>query len=136
LIVSSDFEFLVAHWLNSDKEYIKLFEGKDEIVLSRQETRVILRVQLTPDQPTQTDLQSWLRIGAASLNHFQGVLSQAPTNGVLWLIQNDKVALGESHLLRSVESLLNQRDTWRDTAGRLKRSAPPFTPTSLRSLLY
>ncbi|QLG91343.1 type III secretion protein [Pseudomonas yamanorum] len=125
---------LICHWLSSDKQQITLCEGDDEITLKRQGDAVVLGAQLTSTRSDNTTLQNWLHLSAASLNHFQGALAQAPASGALWLIHCLRGEYSERHLLKCLEALLNQRDTWRAMAARLAKPTQKFTPTSLRSL--
>lgn len=125
---------LLCNWLNSRTEELILFEDDDEIILSRGSDTLLLRVQLTSSRPDKSHLHTWMRLGNASLSHFQGALAQAPATGVLWLVQCLPHSAGEKHLLDSLEALLNQRDTWRAMITRLTKPTPRFQPTSLRSL--
>jgi len=127
---------VLAKWLSSRTETLTLYEDNYTISLQRYSNAVLLRVQLTHYQPDKSQLQTWMRLGGASLNHFQGVLSQVPMIGELWLIRFLNDVRDEDHLHGSLESLLNQRDTWSAMAARLARPAQKFTPTSLRSLPY
>lgn len=127
---------LVSDWLSSGKEKIALFEGDDEVTLQRQGDTVLLGAQLTSSLPDNSALQGWLRLGAASLNHFQGALAQKADTGALWLIQSLRTDRGEAYVLDCLEAILNQRDTWRAIVVRLARPAPNLKPTSLRSRSY
>jgi hypothetical protein len=127
---------LVNEWLSSAKEQITLVEGDDEVSLTRQGGAVLLSAQLTSARPDSTTLQNWLRLGAASLTHFQGTVAQQADTGALWLIQISKAGDGQAHLLGCLEALLNQRDTWRAIDARLARPPQQVKPTSLRSLSY
>lgn len=127
---------LVRDWLNSREEQLSVFEGDDEIILKRQAKTLLLGAQLTSAVADSAALYSWMRLGAASLNHFQGALAQKPDTGALWLIQNLRGAGDEADLCDSLQALLNQRDTWRATAARLVRPALNLKPTSLRSRPY
>jgi hypothetical protein len=77
-----------------------------------------------------------MRLGAASLNHFQGALAQKADTGALWLVQSLRGGQGETRVLKCLEQLLNQRDTWRAAIKRLVRPSQNFKPTSLRSLPF
>jgi hypothetical protein len=125
---------LLSQWLNSPSEALSLIEDDDEVILSHGSNTLLLRVQLTRDRPDKSHLKTWMRLGNASLRHFQGALAQAPATGALWLTQCLPEDQGEKHLLDSLEALLNQRDTWRAMMRRLTKPAPRFQPTSLRSL--
>ncbi|RDS91054.1 type III secretion protein [Pseudomonas fluorescens] len=127
---------LVFTWLDSHAESLELFEGEDEITLRRQGDFILLGAQLTASRSDNTTLQNWLRLGAASLAFFQGVLSQKADSGALWLIQTLRSGQGKQHVLDCLESLLNQRDTWRATFARAARPAQNLKSTSLRSLSY
>lgn len=127
---------IVRDWLGSHEEQITLFEVDDEIILKRQDNLVLLSVQLTSTPSDTTTLQSWLRLGVASLNLFQGALAQKADSGTLWLIQTLRSGQGEAHVLGCLEDLLNQRDTWRATSARLTHATRNLRPTSLRSLSY
>lgn len=127
---------LINDWLNSHTEQITLFEGDDEITLEHQGNTLLLMVQLTSTQPDNTTLHRWLRLGAASLNHFHGALAQKSETGALWLIQSLRDVQGNACVIGCLEALLNQRDTWRSLFARLARPAQSLTPTSLRSLSY
>jgi len=125
---------LITQWLNSSQEQLIVFEGDDEINLRRHAQILLLSVQLTRSRPDKSLLASWMRPGGASLDHFHGALSQAPGCGTLWLVQCLHAGHSEKQLLDGIESLLNQRDTWRAVVARFARSTQKFTPTSLRLL--
>lgn len=127
---------LVNDWLNSREEQLILLEDDDEIMLKRQAQTLLLGVQLTPTLSDNAALYGWMRLGAASLNHFQGALAQKPDTGALWLVQSLQGAYDAAGLLGCLQALLNQRDTWRSTAARLVRPALPPKPASLRSQFY
>ena len=127
---------LVSEWLSSRKEQLSVFEGDDEIILRRQAGALLLGAQLTSTLSDNATLYRWMRLGGASLNHFQGALAQKPDTGALWLIQSLRAACDEVTLLGCLQTLLNQRDTWRSTAARLVRPALNLKPTSLRSQSY
>lgn len=127
---------LVSDWLDSREEQLTLFEGDDEIILKRQAGTLLLGAQLTSTVTDNAALYSWMRLGAASLNHFQGALAQKPDTGALWLIQNLQGAWDEAGLCGCLQTLLNQRDTWRSTAARLVRPALDRKPIPLRSQPY
>ncbi|PLR61485.1 type III secretion protein [Pseudomonas sp. QC2] len=114
----------------------RLFENNDEIVLRHCSDTLVLSVQLTQHPPDKSMLMTWMRLGAISLAHFQGALAQAPASGELWLTHCVHNPQDEQHLQRCMESLLNQRDTWRATVARLNKPAHQLKPTSLRSLLH
>ena len=125
---------VLVHWLSSQKEQINLFEDDDEIILRRQAGAMLLSVQLTQHRPDNALLGNWIRPGHASLSHFQGALAQAPASGALWLLQRVPGDPGSERLLADLESLLNQRDTWRAIVARLATPTRKPIPTSLRSL--
>lgn len=127
---------LLAECLRRGTGELRLFENNDEIVLRHGSNSLLLSVQLTPLRPDKSLLMTWLRLGEVSLDHFQGALAQAPASGALWLLHCLHDRHDEQLLQRCLESLLNQRDTWRATVARLHRAAPQRNPTSLRSLLY
>ena len=127
---------LVRDWLSGCKEQLSLFEGDDQIMLKRQGDALLLSAQLTSIRADTTTWQHWMRLGAASLNHFHGALAQKADSGALWLIQKLPVGQGEAYVLGCLEALLNQRDTWRATVARFARPTQNLKPTSLRSLSY
>lgn len=127
---------LLSDWLSSGKEKIALFEGDDEVTLQRQGDTVLLGAQLTSSLPDNSALQGWLRLGAASLNHFQGALAQKADTGALWVINSLRADRGEAGLLGCLEALLNQRDTWRAINARLARPVQNLKPTPLSSRSY
>ncbi|MDY7530919.1 type III secretion protein [Pseudomonas sp. Bout1] len=124
----------MTRWLSSHKEQLNLFEDDDEIVLRRQAGVMLLSVQLTGHRPDNTRLGNWTRPGRASLSHFKGALAQAPANGALWLLQRVPANHGLEPLLADLESLLNQRDTWRAIVARVTTPIRSPLPTSLRVL--
>ena len=126
----------VGNWLSGGEKEITLFEGDDEVTLQHLGDSVLLGAQLTCASPDNPALQGWLRLGAASLNHFQGALAQKADTGALWLIQSLRTDRGEAYVLDCLEAILNQRDTWRAIVVRLARPAPNLKPTSLRSRSY
>jgi hypothetical protein len=125
---------LITRWLGSHEEQLSLFEGDDEIILRRQFGSFQLNVQLTPHCPAQFPLETWMRLGEVSLNHFQGALAQASVTGALWLAQ----CIPDKHqthlLLNTIEQLLNQRDTWRAVVARQVKQHLKRPPSPLRSL--
>ncbi|MBH3425397.1 type III secretion protein [Pseudomonas sp. ICMP 8385] len=125
---------LISHWFSSRQEQLIVFEGDDEINLRRHAHTLLLSVQLTHNRPEKSLLTGWMRLGGVSLNHFQGALSQAPGTGMLWLVQCLHTGCAEKQLLEGIESLLNQRDTWRAIVARQARPPQKLTPTSLRLL--
>lgn len=127
---------LINEWLNSHNEQISLFEGDDEIILKRQGEVLLLGAQLTSVRPDNAILQNWMRLGAASLNHFHGALALKTESGALWLVQSLRSGQEKRAVLGCLEALLNQRDTWRSTVTRLAQPARNLRPTSLRSLSY
>lgn len=124
----------LTQWLSSGKQQITLFEDCDAIILRRHAGTLQLSVQLTQHPPARPLLETWMRLGSASLGHFHGALAQAPTTGVLWLVQCRPEGSGEQCLLDALEDLLNQRDTWRAIATRLASPSQKPSPASLRSL--
>ncbi|MDD0980843.1 CesT family type III secretion system chaperone [Pseudomonas shahriarae] len=127
---------LIARWMNDQTEHISLMEGNDEIVLRRSGPVLLLSVQLTQERPDKSSLQNWMRLGCASLNHFQGALAQSPESGALWLRQQLISGCSPEQLCNTLETLLNQRDTWRAMIKRLAKPNLKHKPLSLRSLPY
>lgn len=127
---------LIRDWLNRHEQQLTLVEGDDEITLNRQDAFILIAAQLTSLPSDNPTLSSWLRLGAASLNLFQGALVRKADSGELWLIQTLRDGMTEAHVLACLETLLNQRDIWRATFVRLARPAQPLRPTSLRPLPY
>ncbi|WP_411390315.1 type III secretion protein [Pseudomonas sp. MPB23] len=127
---------VINDWLNSRQAQLSVFEGNDEILLKHQGDTLLLGAQLTSTRSDNPALQRWMRLGAASLNHFHGALAQKADSGALWLIQNVRGGQGEAYVLGCLETLLNQRDTWRATFARLAPQTEHLKPTSLRSLSY
>lgn len=126
----------ISEWLLSRKEQIILYEADSEITLKHQGDTLLLKVQLTSTHSDNATHQLWMRLGAASLNHFQGALAQKADTGALWLVQSLRDGQGETRVLKCLEQLLNQRDTWRAAIKRLVRPSQNFKPTSLRSLPF
>ncbi|WPN99022.1 type III secretion protein [Pseudomonas sp. MUP55] len=127
---------LLINWFNGHEEQIHLCEGDAEIVMRRYGSTLYLNVQLTQHAPDDWQLQTWMWVGSASLNRFQGALARAPVTGALWLIQCLGADQGEEHLIDSLEAMLNQRDAWQAVAARLASPRKSVPPTSLRSLTY
>jgi hypothetical protein len=128
---------LLAECLRRGTGELRLFENNDEIVLRHGSNSLLLSVQLTPLRPDKSLLMTWLRVGEVSLDHFQGALAQAPASGALWLMHCLHDKHDEQRLQRCLESLLNQRDTWRAfTERRLNAPPPPYVRccTNQRSL--
>ncbi|ONH54942.1 hypothetical protein BLL36_08495 [Pseudomonas cedrina subsp. cedrina] len=126
---------ILTECLRSGVGAFRLFEGDDEVVLRHCSDALQLSVQLTQHPPNETLLMTWMRLGGISLAHFPGALAQCPASGELWLIHCLHKPCDEP-LQRCIESLLNQRDTWRATFARLNKPAQPFRRTTLRSLLH
>lgn len=127
---------LLCEYLRNGTGELRLFENDDEVVLRHCSETLLLSVQLAGYSRHQSLLMNWMRLGAVSLAHFQGALAQSPSSGDLWLIHCVHNPHDEQHLLRCIEYLLNQRDTWRAIVARLNKPAPSLKPTSLRSLLH
>ena len=108
-----------------------MFENDDEIIFQRVSNRLLVKVQLTKADEHKAQLRTWMRLGGPSLSYFHGAVALAPTTGALWLIQCVEMGHGEQ-LAKCLESLLNQRDTWRAIVARQDRPARAFIPTSLR----
>ena len=126
---------LLAGWLNGHEEQLTLFESDDEIIFQRVSNRLLVKVQLTKADEDKAQLRTWMRLGGPSLSYFHGAVALAPTTGALWLIQCVERGHGE-HLAKCLESLLNQRDTWRAIVARQARPVRTFIPTSLRSISH
>ena len=127
---------LISDWLNSRQAQLSMFEGDDEIILKHQGDTLLLGAQLTSTRSDNPVLQRWMRLGAASLNHFHGALAQKADSGALWLIQSVRGGQGVTDVLACLEALLNQRDTWRAVVARQARPVRTFISTSLRSTPY
>ncbi|QJI27342.1 type III secretion protein [Pseudomonas sp. ADAK18] len=125
---------LLGRWLSSNEPQITLFEDDDEIKVQRDQQILLISAQLTHHRVDKKTLEAWMRLGQASLRHFQGALAQEAINGHLWLLQKLPSDGALTHLVTKLETLLNQRDTWRAMAVRLARPTQKLTPTSLRSL--
>ena len=132
-MASSELNALLKSWLAGRERQFTLFEDNDEIDLRRNEQHLLLSVQLTHQHLNKASLELWMRLAQSSLKHFQGALAAAPTNGHLWLLQRLPGQCTQDHLLASLETLLNQRDTWRATIERLARPGMKLNPTSLRA---
>ena len=127
----------LTQWLVGTEQEITLHEGSDAINLRRYPQCFLLSAQLTHQPaPTQTAMETWLRLGGASLAYFQGALSIEPSTGQLWLLQCVPQEANQAALFNQLESLLNQRDTWRSTAKRLARTPQNLGPTPLRAQFY
>lgn len=131
--MSLNLQDTLTGWLISREEHLYLSENHDNIVLHRYPQCLMLKVQLQ-QPPLPSQLHMWMRLGGASLNHFEGSLSMDP-DGALWLVQCLHEELGQAPLEHCLETLLNQRDTWRAMISRLANSKS-FTPTSLRQSRY
>lgn len=131
------FSARLTQWLVGTEQEITLYEGDDAINLRRYPQCFLLSAQLTHQPPpTQTAMETWLRMGGASLAYFQGALSVEPSTGQLWLLQCVTLEDHQAALFNQLESLLNQRDTWRSTAKRLARAPQQLGPTPLRAQFY
>jgi len=133
---SSNWDEQLVNYLNGREYQITLFEENDEINLRRFEHSLLLSIQLTRQNLGPKALETWTRLGQASLEHFRGALALEPAGGHLWLLQRLPRDCGQPQLLASLEALLNQRDTWRSLVERLARPALNFNPTSLRPQPY
>lgn len=131
------FSARLTQWLAGAEQEITLLEGDDAITLRRYPQCFLLSAQLT-HQPkhAQTTMETWLQLGGASLAYFQGALSVEPSTGQLWLLQCVTQEDHQAILFNQLESLLNQRDTWRSTAKRLARTPKKCGPTPLRAQFY
>ena len=135
-MVFSKLKDQITHWLSSQEQTLNLYENNDEILLQRHVDAVLIRAQLTSQENGYVLTPAWMRLGGTSLEYFQGALCKAPGSGVLWLVLCLKGRPSEMQLLKGLENLLNQRDTWRSTAVRFAQSPQNLKPTSLRSLYY
>ncbi|WP_124399270.1 type III secretion system chaperone [Pseudomonas synxantha] len=124
---------LIGGWLNGQEEQLTLFENDDEINFRRVSNKLLIEVQLTKAGADNVSLRTWMRLGGPSLSYFHGALAQSPFTGALWLVQCVEMGHGEQPV-KCLESLLNQRDTWRAIVARQARPARAFVPTSLRSI--
>ncbi|MDT3232607.1 type III secretion protein [Pseudomonas synxantha] len=124
---------LIGGWLNGQEEQLTLFENDDEINFRRVSNKLLIEVQLTKAGADNASLRTWMRLGGPSLSYFHGALAQSPLTGALWLVQCVEMGHGEQPV-KCLESLLNQRDTWRAIVARQARPARAFVPTSLRSI--
>lgn len=129
---------LIIHWAQGREDSLSLFEDGYAMTLQRLSDTLRLSVQLTLHRPDNAQLETWMRPGEPSLNHFQGALAQAPDTGTLWLVQCLPLPddLDARHVLSCVENLLNQRDAWRAMVARQLRPALPPPSLSLRSLAH
>ncbi|AZE64947.1 hypothetical protein SAMN05216475_0154 [Pseudomonas synxantha] len=132
-MVCSKLHALIGGWLNGHEEQLTLFENDDEINFLRVSNKLLIQVQLTKAGEDNASLRTWMRLGGPSLSYFQGALAQSPTTGTLWLVQCVEMDHREQPA-KCLESLLNQRDTWRAIVARQARPARAFVPTSLRSI--
>lgn len=130
-MVCSKLHALIAGWLNGHEDQLILFENDDEIIFQRVSNKLLVKVQLTKAGEDKTLLRTWMRLGGPSLSYFHGAVALAPTTGALWLVQCVEQHPGEQPA-KCLESLLNQRDTWRAIVARQDRPARAFIPTSLR----
>ncbi|MBN2990518.1 CesT family type III secretion system chaperone [Pseudomonas cedrina subsp. fulgida] len=126
----------LEHAFNRAETQLTLFQDNDEIHLQRHEHGWLLRVQLTHEPASSSTLQMWLRLGQASLEHFQGALALAPFSGHLWLLERIPKSVDQTPLLASLEALLNQRDRWRAVATRIAKPVWKSKTNSLRPPLY
>ncbi|WP_158000323.1 type III secretion protein [Pseudomonas sp. PAMC 25886] len=129
-------EALLVRWLSSSEPLISLFEDNDEINVRRDQQAFLISIQLTHYRVDKKTLEAWMRLGQESLRHFQGALAQEAITGHLWLLQKLPGDCALPHLLGELETLLNQRDTWRGMVEHLASPARKLTPTSLRSLRH
>lgn len=127
---------LITQWAQSGEQQLTLQEEEGTITLQRHVTTLLLSAQLTEKQPDTSQLQNWMRLGAASLSHFPGALAIAPESGTLWLLRTLPTGCDTQQLSDDLELLLNQRDTWRAVVGRLVKPAIKPITTSLRPQLY
>ncbi|WP_248733113.1 type III secretion protein [Pseudomonas sp. MWU13-2517] len=133
---SLDGDDCLARWLSSSDPQITLTEGDSRIVLRRDRGALLLGVQLTQQVPANAELENWMRLGAASLNHFPGALAQDPAHGALWLLGCLHDEPSPTRAQTCLEALLNQRDTWRAVMARLARPARAQSPTSRHPLSH
>lgn len=130
---SSDWQQQLAECLSRRKQDVLLWEQDDPVSVHGDEQRLVLRVQLTHPHLGIT-LQSWCHLGQSSLAHFHGALALDAVTNHLWLLQCLPRDCSLQDLLKSLEALLNQRDTWRSVITRLTKAGRKYQPTSLRKL--
>lgn len=111
-------------------------EKGDELSLHCHEHHVLLGVQLTHPGLQGYPLQTWVRLGQASLAHFKGALALCPASGHLWLVQSLPRECSQDYLLSALEALLNQRDTWRCIVARQARPGRKYQAYPLRKPLH
>lgn len=135
-MVCNNVNALIAGWLSGQEEQLSIFEGDHEISLRRQPGALLLSARLSPNGNADVRLETWMRLGEASLNHFEGALAQSPDNGTLWLVRTLPDVKDGQRVLNDLEQLLNQRDTWHAMVPHLVRLPLKHSPTSLRSLTF
>lgn len=122
--------------LSGHQPQARLHENDDELSLHRDESHLLLRIQLTRPGLETYPLQAWQRLGHASLAHFRGALALCPVTGQLWLVQALPRDCSRNQLLNALEALLNQRDTWRGVVARQARPGRKFQAITLRKPLH
>jgi len=127
---------LLDDCLNGRQQQALLCEQGDELSLHCHAHHVLLRVQLTHPGLQGYPLQAWVRLGQASLAHFNGALALCPASGHLWLVQNLPRECSQDYLLSALEALLNQRDTWRRIVARQARPGRKYQAYPLRKPLH
>lgn len=126
----------LADCLNGRQQQVLVFEKDDAISLHCNKHQLLLHVQLTRTRFDIYPLQAWLRLGQASLAHFDGALALSPVTGDLWLVQGLPRDSSQSQVLSTLEALLNQRDTWRSLVARLARPGRKLQAIALRTPLH
>ncbi|QXQ19548.1 CesT family type III secretion system chaperone [Pseudomonas tolaasii] len=126
----------VIRWAQGTQTQLTLYEDNSKISLQRQAAAFVLGAQLTEPPPSPSNLHTWMRLGYSSLNHFKGALAIAPEDGALWLLQTLSPSSSHEQLLAELESLLNQRDSWRAMAARLTKPAHTSIPRLLSPQPY
>jgi hypothetical protein len=108
----------LQRWRDGDGETPFFFSADGSAVqLRRLASGVLIGARLALRSPDEALLQEALRLGQPSLARFPGALARDPADGRLWLLHRLADGCTTDDLLDSLETLLNQRDTWQSMLG-------------------
>lgn len=141
---SAKADSLLQAWLDSFESELHLSIDGGEVVLLRADGAVLCRAALSLAWRGESGLlERALRLSAPSLGIFaerSAALSMNPADGRFWLLL--RVAGGghtslEQHLQESLDSLINQRDSWNELLQRQAAKKTAFVqPLATRSFRH
>lgn len=119
-------------WLDNGVGPFPFSADSGAVCLWRLECGILTGARLMIPVLGESLLQEALSLGLPSLGRFPGALAREPVEGQLWLLHRLDDGCTCDDLLASLETLLNQRDTWQSIlAGEASSSSVKSRPLSL-----